>query len=143
MPDTNVYINPSAGRLPPAAQSLLLNGLLWHSSICLGEVAIGVGNYNPASPDWDASRRQYAGLIASIPETRIRKPDEQTWIEAGLIAGILARTQGYQPHQRKECLNDALIYLSAAKEGIPVLTSNRDEFDVIQQIAKRGMFVHY
>jgi predicted nucleic acid-binding protein len=119
------------------------NALLFHSSVCLGEIAVGVGNYNPASAGWKAASREYAGLIASILETRIIKPDEQTWIEAGMIAGILARTQGYQPNQRKECLNDALIYLSAAKEGIPVLTSNRDEFDVIQQIAKQGIFVHY
>jgi hypothetical protein len=31
---------------------------------------------------------------------------------------------------------DALIYLTAAKAGIPVLTANRDEFDLIQQIAR-------
>jgi predicted nucleic acid-binding protein len=143
IPDTNVYINSFAGLLTPAAKHLIHNGLLFHSSVCLGEIAVGIGNYNPASAGWKKTRTEYAGLVASIPETRIIAPDEQTWIEAGVIAGILARAQGYQPHQRKECLADALIYLSAAKEGIPVLTSNRDEFDIIQQIAKRGMFVHY
>jgi predicted nucleic acid-binding protein len=143
LPDTNVYINSFAGLLTPAAKHLMDNGLLFHSSVCLSEIAIGVGNSNPAHSNWNNTRSEYAGLVASIPETRIIEPDEQNWIEAGMIAGILARTQGYQPHQRKECLNDALIYLSAVKEGIPVLTSNRDEFDVIQQIARQGMFVHY
>lgn len=143
LPDTNVYINSFAGLLTPAAKYLMDSALLFHSSVCLGEIAVGVGNYNPASSGWRKTSREYTGLVASIPETRIIEPDEQTWIEAGMIAGILARTQGYQSHQRKECLNDALIYLSAAKEGIPVLTSNRDEFDVIQQIAKQGIFVHY
>ena len=52
-----------------------------------------------------------------------------------LIAGTLARTQNFQPHQRKECMNDALIYLSATKLGLPVVTANRVEFDLIQQIA--------
>ncbi|TIX20255.1 MAG: type II toxin-antitoxin system VapC family toxin, partial [Mesorhizobium sp.] len=66
----------------------------------------------------------------------------QLWIEAGVISGILARTQNFQPYQRKECLNDALIYLTAARSGLPVLTANRDEFDLIQQIAPDGQFVH-
>ena len=60
-----------------------------------------------------------------------------------MVAGTLARTQGYQPHQRKACLNDALIFLTAAKAGLPVLTSNRDEFDLIQQLAPEGRFIHY
>ncbi|WP_292584407.1 hypothetical protein [Mesorhizobium sp.] len=38
-------------------------------------------------------------------------PNSQLWIEAGVIAGILARTQNFQPYQRKECLNDALIHI--------------------------------
>ena len=45
-------------------------------------------------------------------------PDLEVWIEAGAIAGTLARTQNYQRHQRKECLNDALILLTAAKAGL-------------------------
>lgn len=53
----------------------------------------------------------------------------------------LARMQGFQPYQRKERLNDALIFPSAAKAGIPVLTANRDEFDLIQQLAPEGRFV--
>ena len=60
-----------------------------------------------------------------------------------MIAGTLARTQTYQKHQLKECLNDALIYLSAAKAGLPVLTANCDDFDLIQQLAPEGRFVHF
>ena len=68
------------------------------------------------------------------------------WLETryrSLIAGTLARTQDYQRHQRKECLADALIFLTAAKAGLPVLTANRDEFDLIQQLAPRGRFIHF
>ena len=46
-------------------------------------------------------------------------------------------------HQRKECLNDALIYLTAAKRWLPVVTANRVEFDMIQQIAPGGTFLHF
>ena len=60
-----------------------------------------------------------------------------------MVTGLLSRTQGFQPYQRKECLNDALIYLTAAKAGLPVLTANRDDFDTIQQIVSAGVFIHY
>jgi len=32
---------------------------------------------------------------------------------------------------------------SAAKAGIPVLTANRGDFDLIQQAAGHGEFIHY
>jgi predicted nucleic acid-binding protein len=117
--------------------------LLFHCSVCLGELATGVANADPSRPTWPAIRDHYAALIDAVPESRLIVPDGQTWLEAGVIAGALARMQGFQKHQRKECLNDALIYLSAAKAGLPVLTANRDEFDIIQQIAPEGRFIHF
>ena len=88
-------------------------------------------------------RDHYAAFFDSIPENRMLDPDAKIWVDAGLIAGTLARTQNFQPHQRKECFNDALILLTAARAGLPVLTSNRDEFDLIQQIAPESRFVYY
>jgi hypothetical protein len=87
--------------------------------------------------------RGVAALIAHITETRLLTPDTEIWAEAGVIAGTLARCQGYQRHQRKECLNDALIYLTAAKAGLPVLTANRDALDLIQQRVPSGRFIHF
>ncbi len=70
-------------------------------------------------------------------------PDTEIWMDAGVVAGTLARTQRFQPHQRKNCLNDALIFLTAAKSGFPVLTANRTDFDLIQQLAPDGRFIHH
>jgi predicted nucleic acid-binding protein len=141
--DTNVYILAAEGTLPAAAASLMERALLFHCSVCLGELATGVANADPSRPSWPAIRDHYAALIDAVPQSRLIVPDGQTWLEAGVIAGVFARTQGFQKHQRKECLNDALIYLSAAKAGLPVLTANRDEFDIIQQIAPEGRFIHF
>jgi hypothetical protein len=44
---------------------------------------------------------------------------------------------------RMGSLNDALIYLTAARGGLAVLTANRDEFDLIQQLAPEGGSVHF
>ena len=141
--DTNVYINDAAGRLPTEAESLLDRALLFHCSVCLAEIAVGVANGDPAHPRWTAARDHYAELIAAIPPTRLLTPDADVWADAGIIAGTLSRIQGYQTHQRKECLNDALILLTAAKAGLPVLTANRDEFDLLQQLAPEAQFIHY
>jgi predicted nucleic acid-binding protein len=141
--DTNVYIRSAAGTLPAAAVALVDQGLLFHCSVCVSELATGVANANPSHAGWKALRAYYRDLIATFPPTRVLTPDSQIWAEAGLIAGTLARTQGFQPHQRKECLNDALIFLTAAKAGLPVLTANREEFDLIQQLAPQGQFIHY
>jgi predicted nucleic acid-binding protein len=116
--------------------------LLFHCSVALAELAVGVANADPSRPGWAAMRAHYTELFADIPESRLLKPDAHIWTDAGVIAGTLARIQGLQRHQRKECLNDALIFLTAAKAGIPVLTGNRDEFDFIQKIAPEGQFIH-
>ena len=141
--DTNVYIHSAAGTLPAATATLVERGLLFHCSVCVSELAIGVANADPSHSKWVRIRNHYQSLIATFPPTRLLTPDPQIWTEAGLIAGTLARTQNFQAHQRKECLNDALIFLTAAKAGLPVLTANRDEFDLIQQLAPHGRFVHF
>lgn len=141
--DTNVYIRSAAGTLPSEVDLLLDKGLLFHCAVCIAEITTGVANGDPTHAGWKALRDHYAALIAGIPPTRLLTPDAETWAQAGLIAGALARTQNYQRHQRKESLNDALIFLTAAKAGLPVLTSNRDEFDLIQQLAPHGRFIHF
>jgi predicted nucleic acid-binding protein len=140
--DTNVYINRAAGRLAPHVRDGVDQALLFHCSVALAELALGVANADPSRAGWTAMQDHYAELFASIPASRLVTPDAQIWTDAGVIAGTLTRTQGFQPHQRKECLNDALIFLTAAKAGIPVLTANRDEFDLIQQLAPEGQFIH-
>jgi predicted nucleic acid-binding protein len=141
--DTNVYISRAAGRLPATLRELIDQSLLFHCSVVLAELAVGVANADPSRPGWPALRDHYVALFAAIPASRLVTPDAQTWTDASVIAGTLARTQGFQTHQRKECLNDVLIFLTAAKAGVTVLTANRDEFDLIQQLAPTGRFVHY
>ncbi len=140
--DTNVYINRGAGRLAQHVRDAIDHALLFHCSVALAELACGVANADPSRPGWAVMQDHYAELFTSIPASRLVTPDAQVWTDAGVIAGTLARTQGFQPHQRNECLNDALIFLTAAKAGIPVLTANRDDFDLIQQLAPEGRFIH-
>jgi len=141
--DTNIYILDAAGLLPATVAQLLDRALLFHCAACLAELAVGVANADPALPGWTTLRGHYARLFEGLPANRVLVPDGQTWTEAGLVAGTLARIQGFQPWQRKQCLNDAAIYLTAAKAGLPVLTGNTVNFDLIQQIAPDGRFIHF
>ncbi len=143
VPDTTVYIDNAAGRLPGAARDLIRRGLNYHCSVCLAELTTGLANRDPRRAGWLDERDYFTGVFRGVPDTRLLTPDADVWADAGLLSGILARTQTFQRHPRKECLNDALIYLTAAKAGLPVLTANRDEFDLIQQLAPEGRFVHY
>ena len=143
VPDTNVYIRAASGTLPASIAALLDRSLQFHCSVCLGELAVGIGAYSPAAVGWVAVRDHYAELFASIPAQRVLTPDADIWAAAGLIAGMLARTQGHDRRSRGACWNDALILLAAAKAGLPVLTADREDFDLIQQIAGGGTFLYY
>jgi predicted nucleic acid-binding protein len=141
--DTNVYVRSAAGTLPSPAETLVDRGLLFHCSVCVSELTTGVSNADPSHPGWKTLRDHYKALIATFPPTRILTPDPQVWAEAGLIAGTLARTQNFQRYQRKECLNDALIFLTATKAGLPVLTADKNGFDLIQQLMPAGRFIYF
>jgi predicted nucleic acid-binding protein len=143
LPDTNVYIQAAAGTLPGAVQEIVERALLFHCSVCLGELATGVANADPSLSSWPSLCNYYFELFDNIPPSRLLNPDAQIWTEAGVVAGVLARTQGFQRHQRKECLNDALIYLTAARAGVPVLTADCHGFDLIQQLAPEGQFIYF
>ena len=89
---------------------------------------------------WPSERSYWEALFNELPASRTHTPDAETWSAAGLLAGILARLQGFQPHQRRDALNDDLIYLTALKRGLPVLTDNRRDFDQLQQLVPNGRF---
>ena len=143
VPDTSVYIHAAAGRLGPSARSLTEGALLSHCSVCLAELAVGLANRDITSANWPNELRHFEELFARVQATRMLVPDDKVWADAGIVAGTLARIQNFQANQRKECLNDALIYLSATKAGLPVLTSNRGQFDLLQQLAPEGGFIFY
>jgi predicted nucleic acid-binding protein len=111
-----------------------------HCTVCLGEIAVGLANRDVTAATWPSERKFWQTLFNALPRNRTHVPDADTWSAAGIVAGTLARLQGFQPHQRKDALNDALIYLTAIKQGIPVLTDNHTDFDLLQQLVPSGRF---
>jgi predicted nucleic acid-binding protein len=141
--DTTVYIDALQGRLPDFAEIALRTASLWHSTVTEAELAALAGLLDPARPDRAHAIAQVAASIELRPSHRILTPDRDTWREAGILAGLLARLQRYGKNERRKALNDALIFLSAARNGCVVLTRNLSDFDLLMQLDARGQAVFY
>jgi len=98
----------------------------------------------------DPNHPQSAGLAAEVTESierrppqRIVNPDRETWREAGIVAGLLARLQQYGKAEQRRVLNDALLFFSASRAGLTVLTRNVSDFDLLQQLVPSGQVIFY
>ncbi len=60
---------------------------------------MGVAKADLSRPRWMVMQHHYAELFSSIPASRLLTPDAQVWIDAGVVAGTLARTR--HSHLRK------------------------------------------
>ncbi|MGH9598896.1 MAG: type II toxin-antitoxin system VapC family toxin [Terracidiphilus sp.] len=141
--DTTVYVDALQGTLPDDAEIALRAASLWHSTVTEAELAALAGLLDPAHPQTAGVIAQVAASIDLRPPHRILAPDRETWREAGILAGLLARLQRYGKNERRKALNDALIFLTAAKNGCVVLTRNLSEFDLLMQLDARGQAVFY
>ncbi|HET6169685.1 MAG TPA: PIN domain-containing protein [Terracidiphilus sp.] len=141
--DTTVYIDALQGQLPDDIEIALRTASLWHSSVTEAELAALAGLLDPAHPDTASVVAKVAASIDLRPEHRILTPDRDTWREAGILAGLLARLQRYGKTERRRALNDALIFLTAARNGCVVLTRNIADFDLLMQLDAKGQAVFY
>ena len=78
--------------------------------------------------------KQIIATIERRPSHRTITPDREIWIEAGILSGILARLQNYAAADRRRVMNDAMLFATARKHGLTVLTRNVMDFDLLQQL---------
>jgi predicted nucleic acid-binding protein len=143
--DTNVYLRRLRGTLPREIIALLLERRVLHSGVACAELAIGAGILDPSHPDTGRNRGAIMALLGTIPTAEMIAPSAAAWAEAGVIAGILARTQYLDrprrtltPEQvccqeglRRKLLNDALLFLGAHEQGAVLLSSNSTDMDLL------------
>jgi predicted nucleic acid-binding protein len=141
--DTTVYIDALQARLPDYTEIALRTANLWHSTVTEAELAALAGLLDPAHSHTATAIAQLAASIELRPAHRILTPDRDTWREAGILAGLLARLQQYGKNERRKALNDALIFLCAAKNGCAVLTRNVSDFDLLMQLDEKGQVIFY
>lgn len=143
--DTTVYLDALQGRTPAAVDDLLRYRSIFHSAVCLAELTHAFGRLDPAHSASKAALKAIAGAIEDIPRHRLFAPDTDAWGKAGMLAGKAFRLARIPPGrgQERKLLNDSLIYLQARKVGAAVLTRNRRDFDLLEQLAPGGAVVFY
>lgn len=78
-----------------------------------------------------------------MPPRRLKAPGREALIEAGALAGAVARKMGYDRDDRRKLLNDASLFLQAEQEGLILLTGNIGDFDLLQQMRPNGRVIFY
>ena len=144
--DATVYIDTLQGKTPTAIDDLLRYRSVFHSAVCLAELTHAFGRLDPTDPRTSKALATLAGVIEEeIPRHRLFEPDTQTWGEAGMLAGKVLRLAQFPTGQglERKLLNDSLIYLQARRIGAAVLTRNRRDFDLLNQLAPTGSAIFY
>ena len=73
-------------------------------------------------------------MLTRINPSRIITPSYQVWLEAAVMAGILARTQAIPKQDRRRFLNDTLLFLQAAEAGAVMVSRNSRDIDLLLQL---------
>lgn len=141
--DTTVYIDILQDRFPKEGDLVLRASDAWHCTVTEAELVAPIGFLDPNHPDTEAAVKQIIATVEKIPAHRTLQPDREIWLEAAILSGVLARLQNYDENNRKRVLNDALLFSTARKHGLTVLTRNIIDFDFLQQVEPTGRVLFY
>ena len=100
--------------LPPHAR-------VWFSAVVLEELYAGASGRDRHWVEW--LEREF-GRVG-----RILVPSLSDWTQTGRVLAQVAAAYGYEMIGRGRLTNDALIAVSAARQGITVVTANERDFN--------------
>jgi predicted nucleic acid-binding protein len=143
MLDTTVYIDAQRGKLPDDLAARIGSAHIRHSAVALGEIAANIGLLHPAHPGTAMVNGIVRNILTNADTIRTTAPSSEAWLEASVLAGILARTQGFDKADRRKLLNDALIFLSAAEEDAILISRNVKDMDLLLQLRPDVQVVLY
>lgn len=96
-------------------------GRIRNSSVVLAELWRGASL---------AAERQFLhALEASRP---VLTPTQKCWLDSGHTLAKIRADRGFEPHKLRELHFDVLIALTALAHGARLITSNRDDFELIR-----------
>lgn len=102
-----------------------LNGLIRNSAVVMAELWRGV-----VKP---AERKFLRALGRNHP---VLTPTEKNWMESGEILGKIRADCGLTPERLRDMHFDLLIALTARSHGARLITSNRADFEMINDYRK-------
>jgi hypothetical protein len=132
--DATVYVDQLKGELPRPIVDLLAARTILHGAPALAELAVTIGALDPADRRTRATLAPIIEVLTRINPARIIAPSYQNWLEAAVLAGILARIQTIPKSDRRKFLNDSLLFLQAADAGAVMISRNSRDFDLLLQI---------
>ncbi len=117
--DTSIFVDHlRTGRHQQRIESV--TGLTGTSSLVLAELWRGATK--PAERKFlQALERNHAILT----------PTERNWLESGQILGKIRADKGFSPDKLRDLHFDVLIALTARSHGARLITSNRSDFEMI------------
>ena len=145
MLDTDFYIDRLQRKVPLDLLEFVASRRVVHSAVAMQELTIAAGILDPAHPNTPGTRQSIINLLGVIDTSEVVSPGPVSWIEAGMVAGILARTQHLnrskkelspdeaccQQGLRRKLLNDALMFLSAYEEEVCLVSANVKDMDLL------------
>jgi len=132
--DATVYIDQLKGKLPRSIIDLVASRTILHGAPALAELAVTIGALEPADRRTQASLIPIVETLTRINPSRIIAPNYEVWLEAAVMAGILARTQAIPRQDRRKFLNDTLLFLQAADAGAVMVSRNSRDLDLLLQL---------
>lgn len=144
MLDTTVYLDAlKAPGLPEPIAALVARNVVLHSAIACAELAVSIGHLDPAHPQTAAHRAPLVEILLRMAPGRIVAPSADAWTEAALVAGILARIQGYGRESRRAVLHDALMLLTAIEAGATLISGNVRDMDLLLRFRPDALVLLY
>jgi hypothetical protein len=141
--DATVYIDQLKGQLPISIINLIAPRVVLHGAPALAELAATVGILDPLDVRTDDTLKPIVVALERIDPQRIIVPSHDAWLEASVLAGILARTQGIPKAERRKFLNDALLFLMAAESRATLISRNSRDLDLLLQMKPTVMVLLY
>jgi predicted nucleic acid-binding protein len=155
--DTSFYIDRLKRKLPAEILEFVNARSVKHSAVACGELAVSVGILTPGHPTTPAYRDPILTLLGTIDVADTVAPSAAAWSEAGIVSGILARTQHLnrskkelaeaeaccQEGKRRKLLNDALIFFSAIEAVAILVTANVRDMDVLLRMKPNAQVLLY
>jgi hypothetical protein len=141
--DATVYIDHLKGQLPKPIVNLMASRTILHGAPALAEISVTIGALDPADRRTHATLIPIIEMLARINPSRIIAPSHEVWLEAAVMAGILARTQAIPKQDRRKFLNDALLFLQATDTGSVLVSRNSRDLDLLLQLKPQASVLLY
>jgi predicted nucleic acid-binding protein len=127
--DTSIFIDHlRTGRHQARIDQLA--GLVRLSSVVMAELWRG------------ATKPQEQAFLRSLERNHpILTPTEKIWLESGRLLGEIRRDKGFSPDKLRDLHFDVLIALTARTYGAWVITSNRDDYELIRKYRRFDLVI--